>query len=131
MAARPVCLATRRDGAPCRAPAVPEGTLCWVHDPAWAERARAGRALGAVQAGKLRRIEGQRRKLDSPRALAGFLSSLVHDLVEGRVEPDLVRTVAYALSVQCKIIDLARTADVEQTLIEVRQLLAEARRRPA
>jgi hypothetical protein len=102
-----------------------------MHDPARAEAMTAARARGAVKAAKLRSLEGKRRKLDSPRALAGFLSNLVHDLVEGKVEPDLVKTVAYALSVQCKVIDLARAADVDVALAEVRQLTAEARRRGA
>jgi len=127
--ARPVCIAVRKDGEPCRAPAVPGGERCWVHDEAWADRAREGRALGAVKAGKLRSLEGKRKRLDTPRALAGFMSTLVHDALEGKVDADLARTIGYLVAVQTKVVEQARQSDVERMLAEVRALTADARRR--
>ena len=80
---------------------------------------------------QLRAIEGRRWKLDSPRALAAFLSGLIHDTLEGKVDADLARTVGYLAAVQTKVIEQAGQSDVEQALAEVRQLVAEARRRGA
>lgn len=53
------CAATRRDGAPCRAPALPGRAHCFAHDPARQEAQRAARSKGgrgkatAARAGKL------------------------------------------------------------------------------
>jgi hypothetical protein len=126
--ARPICRALRKDGSPCRGPSLPGSDRCWVHDPEQAEQAAEARARGSVKAAKLRSIQGGRRKLDTPRALAAFLSSLVHDLVEGKAEAELVKTVAYSISVQCKVLDLARGSDLDRLRDELRAELAEARR---
>jgi hypothetical protein len=90
---------------------------------------QAARRRGAEVAGRLRSLEGKRRKLDSPRALAAFVSTLIHDALEGKVEADLARTIGYLAAVQTKVIEQARSADVEAALSEVRQLVNEARRR--
>jgi hypothetical protein len=118
------CGAELASGGRCRGFALPGGR-CWNHDPSRAEERRAARSKG----GKLHAIEGRRRKLDNPRALAAFLSSLVHDLVEGKVEAELVKTVAYSISVQCKVLDLARGSDLDRLRDELRDELAELRRR--
>jgi len=102
-----------------------------MHDPARAEAMTAARSRGAAKAAKLRSLEGGRKRLDSPRALAVFMSNLIHDAVEGKIDPDLARTVGYLVAVQTKVTEQARQADVEQMLAEVKQLVAEARRRPA
>jgi hypothetical protein len=121
---RPACGAELASGGRCRGFALPGGR-CWNHAPERAEERRAARSKG----GKLRAIEGRLKRLDNPKALAAFLSNLVHDLVDGKAEAELVKTVAYSISVQCKVLDLARQTDVEQALAEVRRLTAEARRR--
>jgi hypothetical protein len=123
---RPSCGAELASGGRCRGFALPGGR-CWNHAPDRAEERRAARSKG----GKLRAIEGRRKRLDNPRALAAFLSNLVHDLVEGKAEAELVKTVAYSISVQCKVLDLARHSDLEQLRDELRAELAALRRRRA
>jgi hypothetical protein len=121
---RPPCGADLASGGRCRGFALPGGR-CWNHAPDRAEERRAARSKG----GKLRAIEGRRRRLDSPKALAAFLSGLVYDLVDGRMDADLFKAAAYGISVQAKVIELVRSADVEQALQEVRALTEQARRR--
>jgi hypothetical protein len=43
---RPTCSHARRDGSPCRAPALPGKTVCTFHDPDLAKRRAAGRRRG-------------------------------------------------------------------------------------
>ncbi len=55
----PVCAATRKDGTPCAARALPGGRFCFAHDPARQEGLRASREKGgrgkasAARAGRL------------------------------------------------------------------------------
>jgi len=77
----------------------------------------------------LKALHGRRRRLDSPSALAAFLSGLIHDLAEGRVEPDLAKVIFYGCSVQRGVVELAERADVERRLVEVERMIELARRR--
>jgi hypothetical protein len=127
---RPICQADRKDGQPCRAPALASGQ-CWAHDPSRAEIAARARAEGAAKGGRLRAIHGRRKRLDTPAAVVAFLSGLVYDVAEGRREAEIAKTLAYALNVQLKALDLARHSDLEQLRDELRDELAELRRRRA
>jgi hypothetical protein len=124
---RAPCEGVTKAGARCRSFPLPGSPYCFMHgDPA---AAAAARSRGSVQAGRLRSLEGKRRKLDSPRALAAFVSTLIHDALEGKVEADLARTIGYLAAVQTKVIEQARQSDVETMLAEVRALTEQARRR--
>jgi hypothetical protein len=123
------CQARRKDDQPCRARVLPGEGWCWAHHPDRQEIAAAARSNGAVKANKLRSLEGRRRKLDSARAVVAFLSNLVYAVAEGRQDAEIAKTLAYALNVQLKAIDLSRQSDVEQALQEVKALVAEARMR--
>jgi hypothetical protein len=43
---RPRCTATKQDGNPCQAPALPGETLCWAHSPTTAEARDQARVRG-------------------------------------------------------------------------------------
>ena len=118
------CQAVRKDGQPCRAPAQPGATLCLWHDPDRVEAARAARSQGAMAAGKVRALDGRRRKLENAGALAKFMSSLIHDVLDGRTAPDTARVVVYAISVQRQIIE---AADIEPRLTALEARLADQR----
>jgi hypothetical protein len=128
---RPTCDGTTKAGTRCASFVAVGRQWCFPHDPANAERMKQARAEGASKGGKVRAIQGRRRRLDSPSAVVAFLSNLVYDVAEGRQDADTAKTLSYALSVQLKAIDLSRQIDVEQALQEVRALVAEARRRRA
>jgi len=82
-------------------------------------------------AAKLRILEGKRLRLDSPAAEVKFTSNVVQDCLGGTVDVDVARTTLYGLGILLKAVEQARQSDVETMLAEVRQLVAEARRRPA
>lgn len=93
------CLATTKRGDPCRSRPLPGGAYCAFHAPDLAERRAAARSAGAVKSNKLRSIRGQRARLDSPTALARFLGGIIHDVVEGRLDPDVGRVAIYGSAV--------------------------------
>jgi len=126
---KPACEALSKAGEPCRAFALPGARNCWTHSPDHVEARQRACSAGGRKATQLRAIEGKRRKLDTPRALAGFMSTLVHDALEGKVDADLARTIGYLVAVQTKVVEQARQSDVERMLAEVRALTADARRR--
>lgn len=120
---KPTCTATRRDGTPCRAPALPDSELCWSHDPKQAEAAAVARSNGARKANKVRSLNGRRRRLDNQDALARFITDLVHDVVEGKKDPEIVRTAFYG----CSILRQLAEHGLEKRLAEVERMLAARR----
>jgi hypothetical protein len=126
---QPTCRAQTKQGASCRAPALPGRETCLSHTPELAEKVAAARARGGTMAAKVRILEGKRLKLDSPAAVVKFTSSVVQDCLAGTVEVEVARTTLYGLGILLKAQEQARQADVEAMLAEVRQLTAEARRR--
>jgi hypothetical protein len=125
---RPVCEGIRKDGGPCKAPRLPDSALCWSHDPRQSEQAVRARAEGASKGGQLRALQGRRRRLDSPAAVVGFLSNLVHDVADGRVEGEVAKVLVYALSVQLKAVELAEAAQGRRLLDQVGELTRQAKR---
>ena len=120
---RPTCTARRKDGAPCRAPALPDSPLCWSHDPRQAEVAAQARAAGASKGAKVKALHGRRRRLDTHAALASFLTGVIYDLAEGRQDPDVARVVIYGCSVMRQLAEHS----LERRLAEVERLLAQRR----
>lgn len=119
-----ICEAIRNDGEPCRSRAFDGRRYCIWHDPERQEAAREARARGAAAAGKVRSLEGRRRRLETAGALTRFMSELIQDLLAGKVDADTGRAVVYAVSVQRQLIEKSELA---QRLIEVEKLLAQRR----
>ncbi len=72
------CAATRADGTPCRAHALPGRSCCWAHDQDQQERAAEARRRGGQNRGNLARIrkatpdalkEAQDRLIEALRAV--------------------------------------------------------------
>jgi hypothetical protein len=120
---RPTCQGRRKDGSPCQAPALPDSALCWSHDPRQAEAAREARSAGASKGAKVKALNGRRRRLDTPRGLSIFLTTLVHDVVDGKVDPEIARTAFYG----CSILRQLGEHGLEKRLAEVERLLARRR----
>ena len=110
---RPVCTGTRKDGQPCRAPALPDSMLCWSHDPRQAEVAAQARAAGASKGGKLRSLHGHRSRLSTVPELVRFVATLVHRTIEGELDVNVARCVFYGLSLQKNLVELS---DLERRL---------------
>lgn len=102
---RPVCQGERKDGTPCRAPSLPDSSLCWVHDPRQAEAGRQARAAGASKGAKVKALNSRRRRIDTHAGLAAFLSDVIHNTAEGKLDVDTARTVIYGCSVMRHLAD--------------------------
>ena len=113
---RPICQATRNDGRPCRAAALPGSASCWCHDPARAQMAAEARSRGAAKANRLRAMRGRRLKLDSAAGLVGFVSGVVQDTLAGKVTLDVARAVLYGCSIQRQLIE---TGDLERRVADL------------
>jgi len=51
------CAATRADGSPCKARALPDRTLCWAHAPDHQARAAEARRKGGTNRSTARRVQ--------------------------------------------------------------------------
>jgi hypothetical protein len=108
-------------GQACQAFVLPGRGWCWAHDPANAERAQAARTKGAIMANKLRALEGRRSRLDSPAALARFAATVLWDVADGKMLPEVGRCIFYGLNVQRAILE---SSDLERRLEQLEQRLA-------
>jgi hypothetical protein len=113
------CTARTKRGEPCRAFALPRRPTCAVHDPQRAAAVQAARSRG----GQVRALQRRRRKLDTPRALVQFTGMLIHDVLDGSRDIDVVRCALYGLSLQRQLLE---ASDLEQRLAALEQA-AEAR----
>ena len=126
---QPTCGAQTKAGGTCRAFVPPGRTACVSHDPAMADMVKAAQIKGGTAAAKLRLLQGRRLRLDSPAALARFMSGLIQDIMAGTLDVDTAKVVVYAVSVQRQVVEHAEKAELEKRLVEVEKLLAQ--RRPA
>jgi hypothetical protein len=79
---------------------------------------QAARRRGGTVSMKLKLLQGRRQRLDSPKKLLAFCSDLALDTLSGSVEPDVSRAVAYAVSLQIKLLE---QADLEVRLSALEQ----------
>jgi hypothetical protein len=121
---RPVCEATRNDGLPCRAPALPGRPACWAHDPAQAEAAREARARGAAKSNVTRALRAKQPRYDSPRELVKFVGLILSGTLVGKIAPDVARVVLYGVSIQRQLLE---SSSLESRLVELERLLAQRR----
>jgi hypothetical protein len=85
-----ICTATRRDGKPCRARALPGKSHCVFHDPEHTDACTRGRKRGGIRA---RRYGGIGKESDNSQ----HPNAAKIDLVEGS-EPDVLRILQTLLS---------------------------------
>jgi hypothetical protein len=98
---RPPCGAELDRGRTCRAFALDSGR-CWNHDPARTDERHRARSRG----GKLRALQGRRRRLTTPAALLAFVDSLIWDAIAGKYDPKLVNAVVGAVNTQRALIEV-------------------------
>lgn len=130
---RPTCKATRRDGEPCRAPAL-AGGYCAFHDPAKAEAFKGGRAKGG-HAGKLATLatvkpwRGQPGDVEvlktvAPVELVNLLCETIDDVRTGAIDPKVANAVGYLAGV---IVKIQQYEALEERLAAIEEALS---RRP-
>ena len=111
-----VCSARTKNGAACRSFALPGGSVCIAHDANQADARRAARAKGGANASKIRALQGKRAKLDSPAELVRFMGTLIQDVYDQRIEPNVARALFYGVAIQTRLLE---TSDLEQRVAAI------------
>jgi hypothetical protein len=116
------CEAFRKDGARCRAKALPGRPWCFTHDPEMADRRRRARAIGGRKAAQARKLNNMRADLSDPAALLRFTSDLIQDVLARRVDVSVGRCALYGVSVLRQVVEAAdlakRVEALEQQIME-------------
>ena len=117
------CTATRADGRPCGARALPGETLCWAHSPRLAHKRRQAHRAGGHAKGNAARAQ----KL-VPSMLRPGLDLLLNGMLEvyrGQLEPQRYTAMAAGASASCRLFSLA---ELEERLLNLeRELKRDAR----
>jgi hypothetical protein len=102
-----LCTATRRDGQPCAAPALPSSSeqRCFAHDPERQAALKASRTAG----GHARSTTARASKYlpSHLRQMETRLLDVVDQLGDGSIEPDIARAIVAAVG---RLLDLSRYA---------------------
>jgi hypothetical protein len=110
------CSAIAKSGSRCTVPVVAGSSFCYLHDPAMAERRREGAKKGGRNRSTKARAAAQIPEAMTATDLAGWLSLLFTNVVEGHVEP----RVGTAAATIAKVLLEVRTATaVESRLSEL------------
>lgn len=115
---RRVCQSTRRDGSPCRAPALPGKPFCFAHDPDM----QSVRLEGARRGGRHKaRVERLRRLMpEDLRDVFDVLKTALGEVHGGSLKPSQASAMATLATALCRVLegsDLAsRVADLEKKM---------------
>lgn len=93
------CKATRNDGSPCKAQALPESGFCYWHDP---ER-RQEMIEAARRGGERRTIELPEGKPLTPERARAILAGVIEAAASGALDNATARTVGYLLQIEARI----------------------------
>jgi hypothetical protein len=69
-------------------------------------------------------LRAKRRRLQTAAALVRYGGDLLLDMQEATITLDLGRGLFYALSVQCRLVELMQTRDIERRLAAIEERLA-------
>jgi hypothetical protein len=129
------CSATRADGQPCQARAVPDADLCFAHHPDYRTRHKAGQRKGgrakSTQARAARQWAAVGREIE-PSDLPAMLRAAIAAVWEGRLEPSQASAIATLaktsvaitneIELEERIAALEQAAGIEQTSRSLRRI---------
>ena len=112
---RPLCKAKRKDGQPCRAPAIKDG-LCFSHSPEFAEKAKEARIIGGKHKAKAIRLH----KMVPNRLLPIYdrLEKALDEVHSGDLEPRKASAMASLSSALIKVLTAGELEDRVRKLEE-------------
>ena len=110
------CTATRRDGQPCAARALPGHSRCWGHDPDLAEQRRLKSAAGGHNKATSKRLG--KRMPATLRPVLDTLYGALAGLEEGTTDP---KTATAMASVAGAIMRLYEGSEMESRLAVLEQ----------
>ncbi len=108
------CTASRRNGEPCRAQALPERLLCWAHDPQMREKADEARRKGGLH--KSSTVRAAKHVPPDMKALARQLMESIDEVHRGELMPDQARAMASLAGA------VVRVYEVGELRLEVQEL---------
>jgi hypothetical protein len=121
---RPTCSATKRDGSPCRTPALPGKPHCAFHDESVAERRAAGRRKGGVKSHRppatLPDTEPD-APLTTIAEVAALLGRVTNLVLKGVIDPKIANSAVYSLATLASTLT---KSDWEQRLCKIEDVLS-------
>ena len=105
------CQATRADGRPCSARALPGEQYCWAHSPSLAAKRQQARTAGGYA--KNRAARAQRLVPSQLRPVLGLLIRGLDEVHQGTLEPARYSAMAAGAGAITK---LFATVDIEERL---------------
>ncbi len=116
------CTATRRNGEPCRAQALPERRLCWAHHPEMRQKADAARRRGGEN--KANVVRAGKHVPKDMRDLARRLLEAIDEVHRGELMPDQARAMASLAGAVCRVYEVG---EVEQRIADLEARLEQQR----
>ncbi len=121
------CTATRRNGEPCRAQALPERRLCWAHDPQMREKADEARRKGGLH--KSSTVRAAKHVPPDMKALARRLMESIDEVHRGELMPDAARAMASLAGAVVRVYEVGEVGQrIEELEARLEQRPIHARR---
>ncbi len=86
------CTATRRNGEPCRAQALPERRLCWAHDPEMRQKADAARRRGGEN--KANAVRARKKMGADLHDISKMIEAALAGVYKGTMTPQQGQSIA-------------------------------------
>lgn len=117
------CKGRTKDGKPCAAKPRPGTDLCPWHDPQFANRraewSRRGGVNSSTKARARKQLPSESLTIDE---IHGYLGRVFTGVIEGKLEPSVATAAA---NVARAMLDVAKVADFESQLTDLRRSIAE------
>ena len=115
------CEATKADGSPCRAAALPGRPHCLFHDPGSREARAAGRTAGGKNRSRPAAVlpDGPDADLSTVPAVVAYLGRIANATAKGQVDPRVSNATVYAVAT------LLRALQPDDTARQVEELRKE------
>ena len=117
-----ICSALRRDGSPCRAPALPGRSACFAHDETRQAALRESRRKGGREKARSRRLN--RLVPASLRPTLDLLLDAIHEVHDGKLTAAQGTAMAALASAAVRVYTGATLEERVQAIEEAQQQLA-------
>lgn len=109
------CTATRRDGSPCRANALPGKAVCWAHDEALKPKAAEARRRGGANRSNTARA--QKRMPRELRDIVQIVEAAMGGVLQSKITPPQGQALASLVGAWVK---LRETGELQAQLDELK-----------
>jgi len=124
MAKKKMCSATKRDGTPCKAPALGRSVKCWAHAPEHAEQRRQQ----ASKAGSSKGATGRATEPSELSEIKAKLRQIAEDVVSDKVSTAKGSVASQIYGVLLRALEAERKerelVEVQAEMVELREMFA-------